>query len=168
MNDLVQFRIPATFVINHVVLTPHELAYGFKHGWLTPQDVVQVALAALSAGAPLSQPEEALALLLSSELEQVPSLIDELERASAQENDPAAVWLFLALAWLYDHRTKFYDPLAMIEMLYADFGYPDEIKDFVRFMPVSPGSATGLDATIKAWRAYVEKKTEEYHNRVRL
>jgi len=167
VSDLVKFRIPAAFVTDHVTLTPDELAYGFRHGWLTPQDVVQVALATLSAGASLSQPEEALALLLSDELDQVPFLIDELEHVGAQDGDPAAVWLFLALAWIYEHRTEFYDPFAMIEMLYADFGYPDDIKGFVRFMPAPPGSPAGLGAMTNAWRAYLEKGAEAYRHQAR-
>jgi hypothetical protein len=166
-NDLVKFHVPASFVMNHVALRARELAYGFKHGWLTAADAVQLVIASLEAGAPLSQCEEEIALLRPTELGQMPFLIDELERVSAKETDPAAVWLFLALAWIYGHRTSFYDPLGMIEMLYADFGYPDEIKRFVRFMPASPGLATGLDAIAENWRAYVEKKTEEYRTRTR-
>lgn len=164
-SDLVKFNIPPTFVLDRLVPTCGEMVYGFQHDWLAPKDVVYIATWALNAGMQLSKPEEELALLLSKELYRVPELIDELERVCGQEDNPAAVWLFLALAWLYEHRRDFDDPMETIEMLYADFGYPDEIQNLVRFMPAPDGTATGQDAIEARWRNYLIQKSMEYKAR---
>jgi hypothetical protein len=103
-DDLVKFTIPAEFVTARVSLTPGELVYGFRHGWLRDRAVVEVALAAYAAGGDLPSAEEELALLLSDSLERVPELVEDLARSSAEEPDPGAVWLYLALAWLCEHR----------------------------------------------------------------
>jgi hypothetical protein len=168
MSDaLVKFAIPARFVEERVMLTPAELVYGFRGGWLADRDVVSIALARLEAGEVLSPPEEELALLLSDDLGRVPELVDDLGESVAVQGDPAAVWLFLTLAWIYDHRSEYLEPLEVVEMIYADFGYPEEIEGLVRFMPASPGAATGYSAIQRRWEDFLSGKSAEYRARDR-
>jgi hypothetical protein len=161
-EDSVRFSIPGTFVAEHARLTPKELVYGYRGGWLAGEGVVVVALTAWEAGEPLSCAEEDLALLLSDELGRVPQLIDDLDRSSAHEDDAGAVWLFLALAWLHERRPADLDVWESIEMLYADFGYPKEIEGLVRFMPLAPGLASGKDAIEGRWVEYLRGKSAHY------
>lgn len=44
-------------------------------------------------------------------------------------------WLYLILKWLYKNRSKYKDPLAIVEELYEEFEYPEDMKTFVRYMP---------------------------------
>lgn len=164
-HALVRFNIPAAFVVARAMPTGAELAYGFREGWLTSVDVVAVALAKYEADLPLRSGEEELALLLSEDLDRVDELITDLEIVDEPSEQRARLWLFLALAWLLEHRQDFRDPLEVIEMLYADFDYPDEIQGLVRFMPTAPGEAAAVDALEQRWRAFVDRVTVEYQQR---
>lgn len=161
-DDLVGFAISAGFVTARARLTPGELVCGHQHGWLGNRDVVEVALAAYEVGGNLPPAEEQLALLLSDDLASVPELVEELALSATEENDPAAVWLFLALAWLYEHRSDYPEPLEVIEQLYADFDYPEEITGLVRFMPAPPGAATGYRAIEQRWEEFLKRKSAQY------
>jgi hypothetical protein len=164
-DDLVKLAIPAEFVTARVLLTPGELVYSYRRGWLGDRSVVDVALAAFEAGVGLPSAEEELALLLSDQLGRVPELVEDLARSSAEEHDPGGVWLFLALAWLYEHRSEHLDPLEVIEMLYADFDYPEEIEGLVRFIPPPPGAASGHRAIEQRWEDFVSRKSTQYRGR---
>lgn len=164
-EDLVKFTIPAAFVTDRVRLTPGELLFGYRREWLREQAVVEVALAALVAGADLPAAEEELALLLSDSLDRVPALMEDLARSCAAEPDPGAVWLFLALAWLHEHRVDHVEPLEVIEMLYADFDHPEEIEGLVRFLPAPPGAPTGHRAIEQRWEDYLSRKSAQYRAR---
>lgn len=163
-HALIRFNIPASFVAARAILTGAELAYGFREGWLTRADVVALALAKYEAELPLSSAEEELALLLSSDLDRVDELIAHLEIDDEPTEQRARLWLFLSLAWLLEHRQDFSDPLGVIEMLYADFDYPDEIEGLVRFMPAA-GPDPSVDAIDRRWRAFVDRLNSEYEKR---
>ena len=38
-----------------------------------------------------------------------------------------ALWLYLLLKHVYEHRKNFDDPLGEVEILHADFGYPEDV-----------------------------------------
>jgi hypothetical protein len=166
MSDaLVNFVIPASFVVDRVKLTPSELVYGYRGGWITDRDVVAIALAAFGTDADLAPAAEELALLLSDDLARVPALVDELSESSAAQSEAGAVWLFLALAWLYEHRSEYPEPLEVVEMLYADFDYPEEIEGLVRFMPQPSGAATGHHAIERRWEEYLSHQAARFRGR---
>lgn len=165
MNDSVRFELPASFVLTRVLPTGAELAYGYREGWLRRSDVVGITVAKLNRGAPLAAAEDEMALLLVDDLDRVDDLVGDLEFADQPTEDRARLWLFLALAWLWEHRDNFDDPLEVIELLYADFGYPDEICDLVRYMPAAPGGPTGRGAIEERWRSYLERTGAQYHER---
>jgi len=166
MSDAGVLPVPVVYIADRTVLTPPELVYGYRQGWLSDADVVALALAAYQQG-PVPAAEEELALLLSDDLDRVPDLIDELEAdgETAEGGEARGVWLYLALAWLYEHRSEVPDPLGVVEMLFADFDYPLEIAGIVRFMPVPPGEPTGSVAVENRWRAYLDHKAQQYASR---
>ena len=164
-DALIRFHIPAEFVASHGLPTATELAYGYRNGWLLREDVVAIALRKYEAELPLRDAEEALALLLSDDYDQVDDLVDGLVYGDQPEEQRARYWLFLALAWLREHPELADDPFEAIEMLYADFGYPAEIQGLVRYMPPPPGTRTGLDAIRERWGAYLDHASSEYRQR---
>jgi hypothetical protein len=169
MTDrLVELVLPASFVVRRVALTPEELAYGYRQGWLGDRDVIEIALAALKSGASLTAGEEELALLLSDEVERVPRLVEQLA-PPVEVDDPNTrpVWVFLVLAWLYDHRFESDDPLGVVELVYADFGYPEEIEGLVRFLPEESGTGSGVEEVLRRWQKFVSSKSAEYRERRR-
>ncbi|RSM63039.1 hypothetical protein DMH03_13455 [Amycolatopsis sp. WAC 01376] len=154
-SDLVKFRIPASFVTDNVALTPAEAAYGFEHGWLTADDVVKVALAAYETFTAIPGAFEELALLLSDDYDRVPDLLSALPRR--EEKEEARVWFFLALSWVYDHKDSYVDPLETVEMISADFGYPEEGRALLRFTPVDDDRLVGVESMYERWLEYIQR-----------
>jgi len=161
-DDLVKFELPAAFVVARVRLDPGELAYGYASGWLDEAATVGIAEDLVAAGV-ASAPIGELASVFRSELWRVQQVVDEIE--NDPDSEPSRVWLYLALAWLHEHKDEYVDPLQMIEMLYSDFGYPTEIEGLVRFMPLPPGAPTGVEAVEERWREYLQRRSNAYATR---
>lgn len=166
VNDAsIVFELSGQFVLDHVVPTPAELVCGYRLGWIAPQVAVRLALAGLEVIPDLPTSYEDLALLLSDQLDQVPQLMDALGRAADPTERDAQVWLFLVLCWVFKHRTEFSDPFSIVERLYDDFNFPEEIEGFVRFFPVAGDSPTGEAALFDRWAKYLETASEKYRRR---
>jgi hypothetical protein len=68
------------------------------------------------------------------------------------------------LRWLYDNRDRFPDPLQEVAEVYADFGYPESISGFVKYLPPSDGYQPELHTKeenqqrlYQHWREYLDK-----------
>ena len=91
----------------------------------------------------------------------------ELANPDPGSTDPRhALWLYLLLKHVYEHRKNFDDPLGEVEILHADFGYPEDVTPFVRYMPATdydPSTYTrqeNIDRLYALWEAYLrEAKT---------
>lgn len=156
---------PVSFVLERVVPTGAELAWGYRHGWVSGESAIAIALAKLEAGACLPAPEEELALLLSDHLDRVQELLEDLEFVDEPAERRARLWLFLALAYVLDRREQFEDPLGVVEDLYALFEYPDEIQGLIRYMPGPVGEPMGVDAVMQRWASWVASVGQEYRHR---
>lgn len=123
------------FVLTRVLPRASELAYGIRHGWLGAWDVQAVITARREAG------------------------------AADPEASSGRVWTYLALAWLMSHRDEYEDPWDAIERLYADFDYPEEMADIVRWTPERRHTKVGLPAMEERWRRLVDHLSAEYRAR---
>ena len=56
--------------------------------------------------------------------------------ATGQEQEK---WLFLLLKWAYENRSSIPYPLGVVDDLYAEFDYPENIESFVAFLPPKDG-----------------------------
>lgn len=149
-NDSVKFNIPASFIVEWAELTPSELRYGYEHQWITSKDVVALALTSIVPADDKMDVIEDISLLLSDELDRLPDLMDKLF------DHDEKVWLYLALAWVHENRGEFEEPFKTVDMLYADFGYPDDVGDFVTFMPPPPGGVPGVPGLAQRWQKYLD------------
>ncbi|MFL6073798.1 MAG: DUF2247 family protein [Mycobacteriales bacterium] len=161
-HDLVKFQLPADFVLARSLPTPGELAYGYEHGWLGPAAAVEVAAGGYGVLPDPPPAYQELALLLPDDLARVPDLVREIATAGPAREDRATIWLYLALAWLYEHRTDYPDPLSIVEQLYDDFEFPAAIEGFVRFLPAPEGQPTGEDALYARWSAWLDTTAARY------
>jgi hypothetical protein len=112
----------------------------------------------------LDSPSHALRdLAAAGQSEAISELVDQL--AASEPNNPEEKlrqeWLYLVLAWIYEHRASDTDPLQRVAEVYADFGYPEEIAAFVRYMPmVGPdlGSRSANENRLfERWRKYLDE-----------
>lgn len=129
--------IPFSFVRDQLGLTWADVVWGYQKGWLDAAGVVEYAVAQLAGDDDASPALVELAGLTRSEFAEVPFLLEKVVGAAGTETNPDSErkWLYLVLAWVYDRRAELSDPLGVVEQLYADFGYPAELRGFVRYMP---------------------------------
>lgn len=160
MSDLVKFSIEPSWLLSRALPRPAELKYGFEHGWLTEAGTVQVATAIWESSPHMtSAPIEELALMLSDEFDRVPDVVAAVDSDDVGD-DLARIWLFLALSWVHEHAGDFEDEFEVVEMLYADFGYPASMEGLVRFMPPPPGEEPGLRGLRDRWDRFLVEETE--------
>ncbi|WP_327114389.1 DUF2247 family protein [Nocardia sp. NBC_01730] len=155
-----KFSIPASFVSEWAKLTPGELRFGHENEWLTSKDVVELALTSVVPPSTKMGVIEEISLLLSDELYRLPALMDKL----ADHDD--RVWAYLALAWVHENQSEFDEPFKVVDMIFADFGYPEDVGEFVTFMPPPVGSLPGMLGLKQRWQRYLDEKRSYYMNRV--
>ena len=157
------FKITSTFIRARSHLTWREVEFGLQNGWLTDEGAIDLAIECVTAGDDSPDVVE-LASVLPHDKYKVPEIVRRLA-----ERDPECSkdkWLFLLLAWLYEHRDTIEEPLAIVEELYADFDYPEEIATFVRYMPPQDPSRVGELYLLDAWRRYLETAGRTYASNV--
>jgi hypothetical protein len=167
-SDNLRLKFPAAFIVEHVYPTAAELVAAYERGWIGPRDIIEVTLAKLKSGVARTAEEESIALLLSDDIDEVDALVEAIrQRISPSGFEPLRVWLYLALAWLWENRSAYGSPHRMIEEIYAQFDYPDEIEHLVDYMPVQPGARVGPDAIDDNWREYLRDQQLDYARRSR-
>jgi hypothetical protein len=163
MTTHVDVDIPSSFISERLTLTLDEMEYGLRHGWIGRQAVIELCATKFEEG--LASPrEEELALALSGDADRLEEMIDD-ETPLVAERDKMRLWLYLILAWIYERRNSIGDPLGVVEMVYADFDYPDEIAHLVRYMPPLPGNDLGAAALMSEWKSYIDEETLYLRNR---
>jgi hypothetical protein len=152
-------KIPYQFLSDRVSLSWSEIKFGLEHQLIAPRVAIEEAVNRLQRQSNLLSAE--VELVGRSDSDPILELVERL--AEAEGPPPVPVkdkWLFLILAWLYENRSSVPDPLGRVEELYSDFGYPNEIAPFVRYMPMV-GSDLGDRAANETrlydyWKSYLD------------
>jgi len=155
------------FIRSHASLTWREAHWGYEHGLIGWDALKELAGDKLCQGSEASEEIE-LAGLTAGEAYEAGDLAKRLaaKEPSAAEGQDQRVWLFLCLADLYLRRNEVEDALAEVEAIYADYGYPEEIEGFVRFMPATDGydplrhsHEENLERLYRKWEQYLQAET---------
>ncbi|MGV9674836.1 DUF2247 family protein [Nocardia sp. NPDC003482] len=155
---LIRFELPASFIESRAKLTPRELGYGYRNGWITDLDVVRLAMTDVVPETEPMEVVESLSLLLSDELGKVDDLVDRLVV------DGRAVWVYLTVAWVYEHPSDFEGkPFLAIEKLYAEFDYPPEMEPFIPCLPPLTDGTPGFEGLEERLRDYLSESWQRYH-----
>lgn len=143
-----------------------DMKFGFEKGLVDSQALIDLAA---NQVAELDQPSGALLELAGSgRADDVGDLVDKLaENDAAQaEDDVRNKWLYLVLAWLYERRETVSDALRAVEEVYAEFGYPQHIAHFVRYMPADEPNLGSREANeqrlLERWKQYLEATGRGY------
>lgn len=128
-----------------------ELLYGFEHDFIDEKGVSEYAYEALTDKSPQEAIE--LASLLPQEDYLTSNLLQSLaDKDLSPETDTAKPWIFLLLSFLFEHQENYEDPLEIVEELYADFDYPEEIAPLVRYMPPPEGVEGSEERLFENWK----------------
>lgn len=155
------FQIPAAYVLERALPKGDELLYGLRHGWLSRRDFESLVRARLRATSHLDALDKELVHAIERDPGHVDELVYEAEQSDAYPDGGDRLWLFLALAWILD-RPVSVDQKRALEMVYADFDYPQDIAAFIPFTPGTDSNWTELETK---WRHYVEGRSAHYARR---
>jgi hypothetical protein len=157
-------RIPLKFLLANPRLSWEDIRYGLEKRHIDEGDVIGLAMDYVSRSDNGSPLEIELAGLFQNEQLRVAELLTELAADQETQESAKDTWLYLLLAWLYEQRESFDDPLAMIEQIYSDYDYPEEMACFVRYMPPSDGyrpqdhtAAENHERLLRLWHDFLLK-----------
>lgn len=157
-------RIPFLFIKRLTRLSWEEAAWGYHNQYMGWSDVAELACDRLVEDEAEPTVVE-LAGISKSEASEVGPLLDKLA-AREIDGDVKAIkakWLYLSLAWSFENRESLPDPLEAVEEIYSDFDYPEDVSQFVRYMPVTDGydpnahsAEENSSRLLSKWRNYLD------------
>ncbi|SDI53076.1 hypothetical protein SAMN05421505_1644 [Sinosporangium album] len=152
---MIRFTIPGEFVWRVARPGLGTVAYGFQEGWLRREGVIDICLRRTLVG-DVNPFVERLAYLLRDEIDSVDQILTAAEADPTEEEK--GCWIYITSAWVYENREVLSDPFGIAEMLYSEFGYPEEMEGFIRYMPLPPGTEPGMDGLLAHWADYLKAK----------
>lgn len=161
--------IPYAFIRERASVGWTDVQYGLDHQLIKPRAAIEKAFDEI---AQTDRPHpDVVTLAGSNEVDPLTELLSRLASAELAPPDGYVKekWLYLVLSWLYDNSATLNDPLAVVEAIYSDFGYPREIAHFVRSMPMV-GDDLGTRERNEArlldyWREYLESASARFGRR---
>lgn len=166
------YPIPFEFIEKNAHLSWCDVKWGYENNLITSDVPIKKAENIVLTGS-YTNPELELSFVIPGESDHVASFLEELCSESEQEDDPTIKqkWLFILLSWLWNNRNSFEDPLAEVEIIYADFDYPPEIEGFIKYMPPSDGYDPSIHSQMEntnhlmdKWRNYLEKESAVFNS----
>jgi hypothetical protein len=160
--------IPFSFIdLISIPLTWKDIDWAYKNRLILEKDIVEIAKKKLT----LSSSDEEIELSYFPINEQY-LLIELLNFLVLKENDVndffSEKWLFISLAWLFQNRNNFDDPLSEVEHIYSEFDYPEEIENFVRYMPTTDNDFLSKEECInrlyKNWINYLNQTSVRFNS----
>lgn len=158
--------IPLPFILDRTCLSWREAAWGYHNQYFSCADALELAYTHFANGEEDATVAELAGLFKNQTLE----IGDYLNKLASMEGDvkDASIkskWLYLILSWLFENRGAFDDAFDVVEMIYSDFDYPEEMAPFVRYMPITDGYNTSAhssdenyDRLFAKWTDYINAK----------
>lgn len=147
-------------VLNSIELTWCELRYGIENQFVDDYCAVEMAIKNLGED---DNSELILELASLNSNNDIAVVLDDLCKSESPALDISLAnkkWLFITLNYLYYSRSDFEDPLGVVEEVYSDFDYPEEIESFVRYMPMIGEDLGSIEANTarlyKYWKEYLD------------
>ena len=147
-------------------MTWKELLYGLEKGYTNSQGIIDYSINKLNKKS--SQLEIELASMGFSPINYF-DLLETLKKIVSNEhievNDMKESWVFLVFSWIYMNLSNFKDPFMVAEELYADFDYPEEVAQIIRYMPTKCEAIGSEDALYKNWEKLIQHYKKILSNR---
>lgn len=160
--------LTAKFVLDNAKLSWPEILWGHDMGMIGWYELKEFARTSLQSACQTDDDKlSQLARLTKEDASTAGDLARSVSEAGPDLDETAArrKWAYLLLKRLYERRDHITDPFGVIEHIYADFDYPEELEGFVRWMPASEPVATPEEGQAKMdqrWRAYLAKSAVRF------
>lgn len=164
MNTL-NILISYEYVSSLVLLNWYDILFAVEEGFLLPEAAIKHAILELENN---ENPKESVINLAYLENgESIYPYIYELGASSEQyKKESEEKFLYVVLNWIYEHKEIYYDQLEAVEIVYADFNYPEIISNFVRYMPCDYPILGTLEACneqiFENWKNFLEHQKSKY------
>ena len=166
LNSL-SLAIPISYAIEHANLNWNDIFFAFYNRYISNEAVIEFAKYVVDD---YINDDIVLDLVCLSpnEVNRESLLNDFLLRLIDKNkmNEAKSKLLYIVLSFIFDRKSCFEDPARAVEVVYADFNYPEEMKDFVRFMPASKDAMSlKLDETERIfnnWKRYLDSCKTKY------
>lgn len=109
-----------------------DLHYAYENQLVGGQVVIDHACRILSESG--SDNDDLLAIASARETDELKPLIDRVVGSLAHSNEHSLKWALILAAFIREADVP--DKLEGIEDIYSSFGYPEELAQFVRYMPM--------------------------------
>ena len=164
--DMIRLRISYAFIRARTRLSWREVRFGLDNALLDPYAAVERAMEEVEE---LDQPSLVLLeLAAAGRRDPVRDLVDPLASAEPAGSDDSIrdKWLYLVLAWIWEHRAEDPNPLERVDYVYADFDYPEALAAFVRWMPMQGPDLGSREANeqrlFQRWKEYLDATAPLY------
>lgn len=161
--DLIKIKIPVTYITEKADISWQDIKFGLDNELVDPVSVID--LIDKHADQINNSRDKLVDYLNINNIESIKEIVDKManRRLELSDNEIRDKWLYITLAWIYDHRNEYSDPLQIVEEIYADFGYPDQIKKFVRYMPMEGPDLGDKEKNenrlFRRWEQYIENSS---------
>ena len=159
--DLVTGKIPFSFINRRIALSWQDVRFGLQEQLIDAGAAIELAVEQLAKLE--TAPASLVNLAGAARSDRIADIVEELA-ATEPEVPESAIrdkWLYLLLLWLHEHRNDVADPLHSVEQIYADFGYPQQVAGFVRYMPMEGPNLGSREANerrlIERWKQYLDE-----------
>ena len=168
MNSM-GIQLPYAYVAEAIDINWADVLFAIDNGYFDLQVAIEHAVAEVTKNESWPQEIEDLLGLAPYESYAIRPLVEKLvgsapEHAGGTAKDRI---MFVLLRWLFEHKQDYEDPPMLVEIVYADFGYPEEIKFFVRYTPIElfeNTTPTGVAGLYKNWKKYLKQKSATFKN----
>ena len=164
MNTLC-LTLPYSYASQLVDLNWYDISFAIDNGYFPHEVAVEHAFALMLEDEAQPQPVLDLICLYPEEIRYphyTQPFVSELANAISEQEKSVAKQklLYLVLNWYFEHREDYTDPLGVVELVYADFGYPKDVSKFVRYMPIPEPALDSTELSIARiydkWRRFLE------------
>ncbi|MGB3182235.1 MAG: DUF2247 family protein [Cyclobacteriaceae bacterium] len=149
------YKVTLEFIESKCSLDYEHILFGIQQHWITNEEVVKFAERRVTHGV-VSDVDYEIASLLKDDVGMVSSIITEnYENLDLSKDELKTFWLRAIVLYIYEHFGKYEDPFELLANLYADFNYPEEIKNLVYYNVPSDESQGGKEYLMNQLERYV-------------
>lgn len=150
--------LPSSFILGKTRLSLPEVRWAYENGLIGAQTVVDVAVAMLTEGLNSSELVVNLAGVGHADLPEVGELLAQVALPSDVE-EIKKKWTWIVLSWAYERHHEDAEVSDVIEGLYADLGYPEELASFGPYAPAYQGKRDPVEVRrdiLGQWHKYLK------------
>jgi|GEM_PF-967667 len=166
MNTL-KIKLSYEYIAQICILYWRDLDFLINNEYLDERAAVEHALYIIDEDNLITNPEIMDLICLGNGKSIYPYIDKLVDKEKTQEYLVKDKVIFLILNWVYDNKANFKDPLGVIEVIYADFDYPKEIRHLIRYASVPSymkyaTSELGIEKIYENWEIYLEEQKDFY------